>query len=108
MAANSLQIKCWTMAIIGVFITFSEGILLLAGLAPAALFCCLDAKYLSLERSYRDLYDEVRLMAEEEIDYSMHIGKRNFRNGLISWSVLPFYFVLSVAVIFIAIAKGCF
>jgi hypothetical protein len=37
------------------------------------LFWVYDAYFLSLERKYRGLYDKVRQLPEEKIDFSMNI-----------------------------------
>ena len=48
------------------------------------LFWIYDGYFLALERMYRDLYDKVRTMKEEEIDFSMDITefKRLKKNSL--------------------------
>ncbi len=105
MAGNSLQIKCWCMAIIAVIIAFTDGRLMLAGIVPIALFCWMDAKYLSLEKTYRILYDEVRQKDESEIDFSMKTEKVKDSKGLGSWSVSCFYLVLAATVVLIAVYR---
>ena len=105
MAGNSLQIKCWCMAIIAVIIAFTDGRVMLAGIVPIALFCWMDAKYLSLEKAYRNLYDTVRLKDETEIDFSMKTKKVKDSNGFKSWSVSWFYLVLAVTVVLLAVYR---
>lgn len=105
MAGNSLQIKCWCMAIVAVIIAFTDGRLMLAGMVPIALFCWMDAKYLALEKAYRDMYDTVRQKDETEIDFSMKIGKACPGYGMRSWSVYLFYLVLALTVIGIALYR---
>ncbi len=105
MAGNSLQIKCWCMAITAVIIAFADGRLILTGLAPAALFCYLDARYLCLEKAYRNLYDAVRLEDEAEIDFSMVTDEVGIGYGLKSWSVCLFYAVLIIMILAIAIYR---
>ena len=105
MAGNSLQIKCWCMAIVAVIIAFTDGRLMLAGIVPIALFCWMDAKYLSLEKAYRNLYDMVRQKDESEIDFSMETEKEEDSKGFKSWSVSWFYLVLAATVILIAVYR---
>jgi hypothetical protein len=105
MATNSLQIKCWAMAVVGVMITFISASLVAVGLFPAIVFMFLDAKYLSLEKAYRDLYDEVRIKEEAEIDFSMKFSKVSIKYGLKSWSVYPFYLMIFVIIIGVAIYR---
>ena len=102
MAGNSLQIKCWCMAIVAVIIAFTDGRLMLAGMVPIVLFCWMDAKYLALEKAYRNLYDAVRQKDDSEIDFSMKTEKVKDSKGFGSWSVSWFYPVLVVTVILIA------
>ena len=61
MAANSFQLKGWSVAlgtvIIGLTAKDAQPQLAVLTLLPAAVFCYLDAYYLGLERGFRDLYD---------------------------------------------------
>lgn len=105
MAGNSLQIKCWCMAITAVIIAFTDGKLILAGIIPIVLFCYMDAKYLALEKAYRNLYDTVRLKDETEVDFSMKYEKVKGTKGLLSWSVSWFYLVLIASAVLIAVYR---
>lgn len=71
MAGNSLQIKCWCLAIVSAAIVLSRSTIIIACILPVVLFCYLDVNYLSLEKSYRDLYDDVRQKSDSDIDFSM-------------------------------------
>ena len=105
MAGNSLQIKCWCMAIVAVIIAFTDGRLILAGIVLIALFCWMDAKYLSLEKAYRNRYDTVRQKDESEIDFSMETKKVKDSKGFRSWSVSWFYLVLAATVVLLAVYR---
>jgi hypothetical protein len=39
------------------------------------VFWCLDGYFLGQERQYRDLYNEVRVKSESEIDFSLDASK---------------------------------
>lgn len=91
MANNSLQIKCWCLAIVSASIVLSRSSIIIACVLPVALFCYLDVNYLSLERSYRDLYDEVRAKDETDIDFSMRFTPSSKWKSFKSWSIWPFY-----------------
>ena len=91
MANNSLQIKCWCLAIVSASIVLSRSSLIVACILPVVLFCYLDVNYLSLERSYRDLYDEVRAKDETDIDFSMRFTPSSKWKSFKSWSIWPFY-----------------
>jgi hypothetical protein len=56
----------------------------------------LDGFYISIERQYRDLYNNVAQKTEEEIDFSMDAsiynrGNRTWWNGIFSKTLWPFY-----------------
>lgn len=99
MANNSLQLKCWSIALTVAIIAFTNGILVLTGLLPLVILSLMDAKYLALERSYRTLYDEVRIKDDSEIDYSMKIIPKPIKETLFSWSVLSFYVLQMILII---------
>ena len=107
MANNSLQIKCWAIAVTTAFIALSGDWVTFIALIPIVLFCVLDARYLSLEKGYRGLYNDVKARDESAIDYSME--NDDYRPGLMettkTWSILPFYAVLIVTVIIVGIVR---
>ena len=107
MANNSLQIKCWSVAIVSASIVLSRSVIIIACLLPLMLFCLLDVKYLSLERSYRKLYDEVRMKDESEIDFSMEYEKIPKKESFKSWSVWMFYPLLALLLIAVAVFNLC-
>ena len=75
MASNSFSLKGWAVTLVAAIFALtwaniSRNFLLIA-LIPIFAFWALDAYYLNLERKNRKLYDKVRKMDEEEIDFSM-------------------------------------
>jgi len=77
-AANSFQMKSWTIALLAALIGLSRASkedIFIAGLGVVILFWLLDSYYLSKERKFRSLYDEVR--QKKKADYSMDISKFN-------------------------------
>lgn len=112
MASCSFKLKEWSLVIISLAVTiissYSDKVWLLLLLVPIVCFWFLDAKYLQQERTFRELYDIVRIKNDNEIDFDMNpkqvkISATNkkicFFNSLISWSVLPFYFFISGGII---------
>ena len=97
MAHNSLQIKCWCIAIVSAMIVLTHEAIILIGILPVILFWYLDAHYLALERAFRQLYNVVRSKSDSEIDFSMNIEKVTLSDVLFTWSVIPFYGVLAIA-----------
>ncbi len=71
------------------------------------LFWGYDAYFLSLERLYRDLYDKVRKMKDEEIDFSMDIRefKQYKKNSMVFCFFSPtlryFYTPLFLATLYV-------
>ena len=105
MANNSLQIKCWSMAIMAALIALSDYICTIAGVIPLMLFWYLDSMYLALERGYRELFDEVRVKNEEEIDFSMKPSSKGARSVMFTWSEALFYLVMMVLVFILGVIK---
>lgn len=80
MAGNLFYLRGWVITLVAgvlVLLTQLDGgklpIIFLAFIT--ILFWAYDGYFLALERMYRDLYDKVRKMKEEEIDFSMNVGE---------------------------------
>lgn len=75
MASNSFVFKGWSITIVAGLSAFAargtDKKLLVLSIVATTLFWLVDAYYLSLERAYRDLYDEVARRKPENIDFSM-------------------------------------
>ena len=100
MANNSFILKGWTATIIVALFTLehldSNGKFLVIANYPILVFWLLDAYFLSQERSYRALYDEVRNLPPEKIDFSMNVdkhyrGRNTWIGSLWSGTLLIFY-----------------
>ena len=107
MASNSFALKGWAVTLVaGIFALASKDadtMYFLVTYIPVVVFWGLDAYYLQQERLYRALYDKVRTLSEDEIDFSMdtspaefHSEKTTYRNCLTSKTVLWFYFPLAL------------
>lgn len=103
MANNSLQIKCWSLAIFSAAIVLSRSVIIAACILPMVLFCYLDVCYLSVERSYRNLYEEVRQKKESEIDFSMKVSPVSKVDTFKSWSIRTFYILLIILLVIVSI-----
>lgn len=111
MSSNSFYLKGWTITLVaGIFAIAakdSEKMFFLISYIPILLFWCLDTYYLQLERKYRNLYDKVRIIKEDKIDFSMKITrdicteKTKYYKCLISITESLFYVPLAILVIFI-------
>ncbi|MEN9912923.1 MAG: hypothetical protein RLY66_331 [Candidatus Parcubacteria bacterium] len=77
MASNSFLLKGWTVTVIGALVLLSfkeiDCTYIFTSLGVLLFFWLLDAYYLSKEKAFRELYDEVRKKTTEQIDFSMDI-----------------------------------
>jgi hypothetical protein len=69
MNTNSFQIKGWTVALVSallaIFASTNNHYFALVGIGPVLLFWCLDAYYLTQERKFRGLYNDVAQVSKE-------------------------------------------
>ena len=108
MAGNLFFLRGWTITLItGLFaLSAAKGVnqdYILLAYFPLFIFWVLDGYFLSQERRFRDLYDDVRKIGEKDIDFSMDTHKYNSapRNtwlcSIASSTLLWFYLTLVVA-----------
>ena len=76
MAGNLFFLRGWTITLIGALLAlFSKGnnsnYIIYFLIVLTLVFWILDGYFLSQERLFRDLYNHVRKLKEEEIDFSM-------------------------------------
>lgn len=110
MSTNSFLIKGWAVTIISALFIFSddkmnERILAIAILAMM-VFWYLNGFFLHQERKFRGLYDKVRKLSENEIDFSMSTiefkeGEFSFINSLFGKTVWPLYLIIIIMTIII-------
>jgi hypothetical protein len=76
MARNSFLLKGWNVVLVSAILALaaseSKSQLVYLAYLPAAVFWLLDGYFLRQERLFRKLYDKVRSMAEDDIDFSMN------------------------------------
>lgn len=113
MAGNLFFLRGWTITLIAALLAlFTKGnnsnYIIYFLIVLTLVFWILDGYFLSQERLYRDLYNHVRTLKEEKIDFSMDTSeyKKYKRNTLIysmfSSTLLVFYLPLIVVAIIIA------
>ncbi len=97
LSQNSFLLKGWSVVLIaGLFaLAAKEGILIFVYLAyfPLVSFWLLDGYFLWQERLYRALFDKVRLISEEDIDFSM--STKALLNSVDPWIKVTFSKTLS-------------
>jgi hypothetical protein len=88
LSQNSFLLKGWTVVLVSALFALAAkdstpSFVYLAYL-PGIAFWCLDAYYLWQESRFRALYEHVRLLPEDQIDYSMDVEQADVAD--LSWS----------------------
>ena len=111
MAGNLFYLRGWVITLVaGILVLLTQlddgKLPIIFLLLVTVLFWCYDGYFLSLERMYRDLYNKVRKMKEEDIDFSMDISefKGKVQNTVIFCMFSPtlryFYGLLLLAALY--------
>lgn len=112
MGGNLFYLRGWVITLIaGVLVLLTQienGRLPIIFLAfMTLLFWAYDGYFLSLERKYRKLYNKVRMMKEEDIDFSMSIRDfdKDWDSSMLSCIFSPtlryFYIPLLLAILYV-------
>ena len=99
MASNLFFLRGWTITLIGALLALfsknnSPDYIFYFLIVIVLIFWILDGYFLSQERSYRDLYNHVRKLKEEEIDFSMDVS--SVTNQVRPWEDVVFSKTLSI------------
>ncbi len=110
MAESSFRVRSWCVTVVSAVIALaverSKPSLALAGLLPIVVFLLIDAYYLGQERRFRDMYDHVRQMSQDNIDFAMYypdLPKRPLWAALPATIYLLLYGGLAAAVVVISL-----
>ena len=108
LASDSFRMKGWCVVLVAaLFVLLArEGQIefIVVALVPVIAFWGLDGYFLWQERLYRALYDHVRTLEEDKIDFSMNVSPfktgrpRTWPSATFSRTLLVFYGALAVAV----------
>lgn len=107
MSGNSFSLKGWAVTLVaGIFALASKDtdkMYFLIAYVPIIIFWLLDAYYLLQERLYRALYNKVRVMKSEDVDFDMNTSlpelkddKTVYSNCLFSKTEIGFYLPLAI------------
>lgn len=111
MNTNSFQIKGWMItivsALLAIYASSKNHYFILIGLLPVIIFWFLDTYYLTQERKFRGLYDDIAGISEEpkslkpfEMRPDLYTnGKYSFWNVFFSRTILKLYFTLAITLI---------
>lgn len=109
LASDSFRLKGWSVVlVVALFAVFARGGQIdfaAIALVPVLIFWGLDGYFLAQERLFRALYDHVRSKNEDEVDFSMAVGrfkagsgKRWFVCAMFSKTLTLFYGALVLAI----------
>ena len=111
MAGNLFYLKGWAITLIAALFAVAakdtNSSYIIIAFFPVLLFWLLDGFFLSQERLFRALYDDVRMLDEKDIDFSMDTRKYrdNERNSwpsaMFASTLLIFYFGLIAVMLFV-------
>lgn len=111
LAGNSSTFKGWMVtiasALLGLAINNKKEYLGWLGVYAVCVLGVLDASYLSLEKSYRTLYNRVAALSEDDTDWSLtadRVGIADVVSALLSPSVWLFYVSAIVAGVVVALS----
>lgn len=107
LASDSFRIKGWTVILISAFFVLlireNRVGLIGIGFLPVLFFWGLDGYFLWQERLYRKLYDHVRTLRDEDIDFSMDASTfgATWLRAVFSRTLVSFYgaFIVLMALI---------
>jgi hypothetical protein len=112
MASNSFLLKGWSVTLVSALLALaaanSDRRFVFVAVLPLLMFWLLDAYFLRQERLFRKLYDKVRTLNGNAIDFSMntapHVkGTASWIGVMFSRTLLIFYGALAVGVVIIAL-----
>jgi hypothetical protein len=110
MAGNLFLLKGWTITLIAALFALSakdaNKAYVLVAYFPALIFWILDGYFLSQERRFRALYDHVRKLPENQIDFSMDTSQlpedaRNTWLGAMASKTLFIYYGALILIMFV-------
>ncbi len=113
MSSNSFVIKGWIITLITAIFVLSDNEsnknFLFISLITIPTFWYINSFFLQQERKYRKLYDEVRVLENDKIDFSMntkHIngGKYSLISSMFSRSIWPLYlfiFIINIVTVYL-------
>lgn len=98
MSTHSFYVKGWAITIVsGLFIATENGDnkgFLVLSISSSIIFWYLNAFFLQQERKFRKLYDEVRLLPESDIDFSMKTKNISIIDCFFGKTIWPLYSVI--------------
>ncbi len=116
MAHNSFMLKGWSITIIAALFALatkdSNPEYIIIAYLPVVIFFVLDGYYLYKERLFIALYDHVRMLNENDVDFSMDTRPFQLKTWRHCWragilSIVNFFFYIPLVIV-ILIVKSYF
>lgn len=113
MASNSFRLKGWSVVLVSALLVIASGggnaDRAFIGLLPPLVFWGLDGYFLRQERLYRALYDHVRTLEPDKIDFSMDTRPfagpaLTWRSAVLSITVIAFHTAVIIGVLIVVAA----
>ncbi|MDA2936413.1 hypothetical protein MYX06_04315 [Patescibacteria group bacterium AH-259-L05] len=110
MATNSFIVKGWSITLVAILFTLSSTKInngyIVVSFIPVLMFWILDGFFISRERSFRSLYNHVRKLKVDEVDFLMDVsdfrkGRNNWFRSIFSGTVTIFYISLIISMLII-------
>lgn len=112
MSGNLFLLKGWSVTLIAALFALAakdtNKAYIVVAYFPLLIFWFLDGYFLAMERRFRSLYEDVRKLREEDIDFSMNTERykaepRNkwFRS-LFAPTLFPYYFTLALLMVILS------
>lgn len=111
MAGNLFLLKGWSITLIAALFALAakdaNQLYILIAYFPLIIFWTLDGYFLSQERKFRALYDHVRTLAEDKIDFSMNtepfasVPRNTWAGSMFSHTLLIYYFGRAAVMLFL-------
>lgn len=114
MNTNSFLIKGWAITLVAALLALAadgNAEIFVASYVVSPIFWFLDGFFISQERKFRKLYDHVRLLDENDIDYSMNTKpyenhKTTWFSGIFSDTLIFFYLPMIAIVYQVSVIIG--
>jgi len=107
---NSFLLKGWTVILISALFALAakdkNTLFIYLAYFPSIAFWCLDGYFLWQERLFRALYDHVRELDEEKIDFSMNVNIADitgidWASAFLSKTLIIFHGVILISIIIV-------
>lgn len=113
MSGNLFLLKGWSVTLIAALFALAakdtNKAYIVVAYFPLFIFWFLDGYFLAMERRFRSLYEHVRKLNEEEIDFSMNTEpyksdpRNRWSRALFSRTLFPYYVTLAILMILLSI-----